>query len=209
MLNPANRLQKLKSTDVSATVGERLSEFKKVGKAPNERWFSELCFCILTANSRANLGIRIQQELTPQGFLKLSKPDLERRLRELGHRFYRTRAGYIVEARRRRDLKATVTALPSASEAREWLVENIRGLGYKEASHFLRNVGFENIAILDRHVFRIIHQWGIVDRVPKTLTRKKYLEVEGKLRELAEKVDMSLAELDLYLWYTATGKVLK
>jgi N-glycosylase/DNA lyase len=209
MFNLTNRLQKLKSTDVSATVGERLSEFKKVGQAPNERWFSELCFCILTANSRADLGIKIQQELAPQGFLKLPKPDLARGLRELGHRFYRTRAEYIVEARRHRDLKTTVTELPSASEAREWLVKNIKGLGYKEASHFLRNVGFENVAILDRHVLRIIHQWGIVDRVPKTLTRKKYLEVEGKLGELAEKVEMSLAELDLYLWYTATGKVLK
>ena len=40
-------------------------------------------------------------------------------------------------------------------EIREWLVENVRGMGYKESSHFLRNIGLgENIAILDRHILK-------------------------------------------------------
>lgn len=209
MSDPADHLRELKSAKVSAVVNERLEEFRRVGEAANERWFSELCFCVLTANSSAELGIRIQRELGARGFLELSKPDLTRKLRELGHRFYRTRAEYIVEARGHRDLKGTVIGFSGASEAREWLVKNVRGLGYKEASHFLRNVGFENVAILDRHVLRIVREWGIVDQAPRTPTKKTYLEIEEKLRELAKKVGLTLAELDLYLWYTATGKVLR
>ncbi|GAJ17855.1 unnamed protein product, partial [marine sediment metagenome] len=29
---------------------------------------------------------------------------------------------------------------------REWVVKNFKGLGYKEASHFLRNIGYKNFA---------------------------------------------------------------
>ncbi len=38
---------------------------------------------------------------------------------------------------------------------------------------------------------------------------KKYLEIEKKLKKLAEQCSISLGELDLYLWYLETGKVLK
>jgi N-glycosylase/DNA lyase len=41
------------------------------------------------------------------------------------------------------------------------------------------------------------------------MTKKRYLEIEAVLKKIAEKLDMSLAELDLYLWYLETGKVLK
>jgi len=39
----------------------------------------------------------------------------------------------------------------------EWLVKNLTGLGYKEAGHFLRNIGSGKIAILDRHILRNLH----------------------------------------------------
>ncbi len=209
MSSPVDYLGELKAAEIRETVDGRLKEFRGMGKASDERWFSELCFCILTANSSAETGIRVQRELGAEGFLKLQRAELSRRLRELGYRFYRKRADYIVEARGHRDLKGTVSGFPGARGAREWLVENVKGIGYKEASHFLRNVGFEDVAILDRHVLRTLHGWGMVDQASVTPDGKGYLEIEERLREVAGKVGMTLAELDLYLWHAATGKVLK
>ena len=44
---------------------------------------------------------------------------------------------------------------------------------------------------------------------PKTMTKSKYLEIEEILKNIAKKVKLTLAELDLYLWFIETGKVLK
>jgi Thermostable 8-oxoguanine DNA glycosylase len=43
----------------------------------------------------------------------------------------------------------------------------------------------------------------------KTMTRKIYLQSEKALKEVAQGLGMSLAELDLYVFYLKTGKVLK
>ena len=204
----AKLIGKLKSSEVSELVAEKMREFKELGKKGNEVWFSELCFCILTANSTAKLGLKIQGELG-DGFLTLPKKELTRRLKEFGHRFYNKRADFIVSARKFDRMKDIITKFSDAKRARGWLVENVDGIGWKEASHFLRNVGFEDVAILDRHILALMREQGLIEQVPRTLTRRRYLEIEEKLRELAEKVDLSLAELDLYMWYLKTGQVLK
>ncbi|MBS3815091.1 MAG: N-glycosylase/DNA lyase [Hadesarchaea archaeon] len=209
MQDLVNELEELKHTEVRKLVEERISEFKSLNKKEQEKWFSELCFCILTANSSAELCIKIQDELGPQGFLELSKNNLTSRLKDLGHRFYRTRAEYIVEARKHSNLKRIITGFSEPPDAREWLVQNVKGIGYKEGSHFLRNVGYDDLMIIDRHILRTITEWNVIEEIPKTLTKNKYLKIEEKLTNIARKAQLSLAELDLYLWYTATGKVLK
>ena len=91
---------------------------------------------------------------------------------------------------------------------REWLVNNIKGIGYKEASHFLRNIGFDDYAIIDFHIIDILTRYKIIEK-PKYLSKKKYLEIEEILRKIAKQTNLTLAELDLYLWYMETGKILK
>ncbi|AGK60325.1 Thermostable 8-oxoguanine DNA glycosylase [Archaeoglobus sulfaticallidus PM70-1] len=192
-------------------VNRRINEFLSFRHKGNEFWFSELCFCILTANSSAELGIRIQKELGFDGFYYMDKEKLSERLKDLGHRFYNKRAEYIVLARRFRNIKDIIQDIVHSSgefEAREWLVRNVKGLGYKEASHFMRNVGYLNFAILDRHILKLLSSEGIIEK-PKTLSRRKYLEIEKVFVEIAEKLSMSPGELDLNLWYLSTGKVLK
>jgi len=201
-------VERLKSSEVSELVAEKMREFKEFGRKGNEVWFSELCFCILTANSTAKLGLKIQGELG-DGFLTLPKKELTRRLKELGHRFYNKRADFIVSARKFERMKDIITKFSDVQRAREWLTENVDGIGWKEASHFLRNVGFEDVAILDRHILALMREQGLIGQVPRTLTRRRYLEIEEKLKELAEKIGLSLAELDLYMWYLKTGQVLK
>ncbi|MFQ6129194.1 MAG: N-glycosylase/DNA lyase [Candidatus Hadarchaeaceae archaeon] len=204
------KVNELRRGEVGKLIARRIREFKDLGRRGKEEWFSELCFCILTANSTAKLGMKIQHELGSEGFLTLPLEELRHRLRAAGHRFPNTRARFIVEARRFHDIKDIIKSFTNARQAREWLVENVRGIGYKESSHFLRNVGFNNsMAILDRHVLSMMHEHRLIDGVPRSPTRGRYMEIEKKLEELARKLGLTLGELDLYLWYLKTGVVLK
>ena len=199
---------KLKKSRVKDLINTRLKEFKEISKKPNEEIFKELCFCILTANFNAEKSIKIQNEIG-DGFLTLSESDLTKKLRRLGHRYPKARARYIVEARKYKDsLKELIRRFKNEQDTREWLVKNVKGIGYKEASHFLRNVGFTNLAIVDFHIIDLLVRYGLIER-PKTMTKKKYLEIENLLRKIGKRLGLNLAELDLYLWYIETGKVLK
>ncbi|MHA1596030.1 MAG: N-glycosylase/DNA lyase [Candidatus Asgardarchaeia archaeon] len=190
-------------------VEERMMEFENLRRKGNEEWFIELCFCILTANSSAEFCMRIQNEID-RSFLTLSREELSRKLRSMGYRYYTKRAEYIVDARKySNSIKDIVESFDNEFLAREWLVSNVKGLGYKEASHFLRNVGFKNVAIIDRHILRCLYENGVIEKIPKNLSKKDYMRIEKLLRELSEKTGLSLSELDLFLWYTMTGKVLK
>ncbi len=201
------RIEELKRDPIKKIIDGRIKEFENVGHSGIERIFSELCFCILTANYSASGGIKIQKSIG-RGFLTLNKAELEKKLRELGHRFPKARAEYIIAAREKiRDIEKALKSL-SGEELREWLVKNIKGIGMKEASHFLRNIGREDYSIIDFHIIDLLVKEGIIER-PKTLTKKRYLDVENVLKRLGKRTGLSLGELDLYLWYLETGKVLK
>jgi len=166
-----------------------------------------MCFCILTANFNAEKCIKIQKEIG-NGFLTLSENDLAKKLVELGHRFPNARASYISDSVRYiKSLEEIIHSLNS-TELRSWFVKNIKGFGYKEASHFLRNIGFDDYAIIDFHIIDVLVNNNLIER-PKTLTKRKYLEIENTLRDIARDANLTLAELDLYLWYIETGKILK
>jgi len=200
--------ESMKRCELKDKVDLRICQFKKLGKAGVDEIFKELCFCILTANFTAERGMMIQEEIG-DGFLHLSEKELAKKLKTLGHRFPNKRAEYIVKARKNKDaLKQILGSGKNEAEIRGWIDKNIKGLGYKEASHFLRNIGFENLAIIDFHIIDILADHDVIER-PKTLTKKKYIEIENVLKELSRKTGTTLAELDLYLWCAETGKILK
>jgi len=201
-------IEDLKRSEVSLLIGERISEFKRLGRGSSREIFKELCYCILCANYSAERSMRIQREID-DGFLTLPPSQLIRRLREMGHRFPKTRASYIVAARKYCDsIKDVIASLKDPREIREWLVRNIRGVGLKEASHFLRNIGYSDLTIIDFHILNLLDRYGLIEK-PKTMTKSRYLRIEDELRRLSRDVDLNLAELDLYLWYIETGKILK
>jgi len=201
-------IKNLKNGKVKNLVDTRLREFKEIGNGSSDEIFEELCFCILTANFNAERSLKIQRQMG-DGFLSFPKSDLARKLRELGHRFPNTRARYIVDARTHKNvLKDIVKTFNDDNELREWLVKNVKGIGYKEASHFLRNIGYTSFAIIDFHIIDVLTKHNIIEK-PKVLTKRKYLKIEDLLREIAGKSNVNLAELDLYLWYMETGKILK
>ena len=192
------------SVEQQALIDQRLAEFKALGAADTCQWFSELCFCLLTANAQARKAIAIQQELDSEGFLCLSEQELAAVIRKHNHRFHNTKARYIVQARAYWCIKDTLSAMTSM-QAREFLVQHIQGLGYKEASHFLRNTGSSDVAIIDRHILKFLVRYNYISCIPKAITKKWYLAFEDVLRQFGIPLD----KLDLMIWCFMTGTVLK
>ena len=202
-----NKIITLINSDISKLVDGRIQEFKEIDKKSNDELFKELCFCILTANFNAEKSIKIQKEIG-ECFLTDSKDVLAQKLRDCGHRFPNARATYISESIKCKDSLGEIVQIQDGNALREWIVENVKGLGYKEASHFLRNVGFDDYAIIDFHIVDLLVDYKLIEK-PKTITKRKYITIENLLKKLARKTNLTLAELDLYLWYMETGKILK
>jgi N-glycosylase/DNA lyase len=79
----------------------------------------------------------------------------------------------------------------------------------KEASHFLRNIGERNLAILDRHIFKHLKRLGVIKEIPRSVTKRRYLEIEKKWHKYANKIGILLDELDLLFWSMETGEIRK
>lgn len=177
-------------------------------KMSEQELFCELCFCILAANYTSERSWRIQESIGA-GFLTLPEAELAGRLKSLGYRFPNVRAKYIVRARAlKSSLRPVLGSDMGRLELRKWFVDNVHGFGYKEASHFLRNVGRSGYAIVDFHILDVLSKHGLLEK-PKSLTPKKYLEAEALLQRICDSSGLSQGELDLYLWYLETGKILK
>ncbi len=197
-----------KNKQLVSTINKKINAFKNMQNKSSKKLFQELCFCILTANYVAKKAIDIQEKIN-DGFNNFSEKKLATYLKKNGHRFPNTRARYIFCSREHQStLKKTIFSFNNSYERREWLVKNIKGLGYKEASHFLRNIGFLDLAIIDFHILDFLESRKLIKK-PKTISKKVYIDTEQTLRKIAEKVNMSLGELDLYLWYYETNTVYK
>ena len=94
---------------------------------------------------------------------------------------------------------------------RDWLVreKGIKGLGYKEASHYLRNIGFTGYAILDKHVLNCLAELKIIDEAKPPNTRARYLMFEDRMKSLSCETGIDFDELDLVLWSMKTDMILK
>jgi N-glycosylase/DNA lyase len=189
-------------------IRRRLAEFEAV--RPDD-YFYELVYCLLTPQSSAvNAAKAVEalrhsearwEALPPSGILF-----------EKAHyiRFHNTKARHIVAARLmfpeiRRHLCNGSTSI----ELRAWLVKNVKGLGWKEASHFLRNIGHRDLAILDRHILRNLKRHGVIRSLPRALTPKRYQKIEGRFSLFARSVGITMDELDLLFWSRETGEILK
>ena len=195
---------------------QRLKEFKNVWlKGGNNEVFEELAFCILTPQSKAKVCYRAIERLKRKGLLlKGSTEEIRKEIRDV--RFKNKKSAYLVRARNffskneKIFIKPILSQFKDIHECREWLVKNITGFGHKEASHFLRNIGFgESIAILDRHIMRNLIDIGIIEEVPNSLSGSKYKDIEKKMAAFSKRIDIPLSHLDLLLWYKETGEIFK
>ena len=156
-----NKIEELKNSEINTKINQRVKEFKDINKGSNEELFGELCFCLLTANFNAEKTIKIQNEIG-ECFLSDNQKELEEKLKTYGHRFPNKRAEYIHRARNCKNKLNEVVSFHDKKALREWMVNNVKGLGYKEASHFLRNIGFDDYAIIDFHIIDLLVRYNII-----------------------------------------------
>jgi N-glycosylase/DNA lyase len=186
-----------------AEIEKRLHEFKN-----QKDHFYELCFCLLTPQSNAYKCNDCIQVLKEGEFVK---KDLEiNNILRKYTRFHNNKSNYLI---RIKDTHGKVFSelgkLSDPKNKRAYLVDNVKGLGLKEASHFLRNIGHENLAILDRHILKNLHRLGVIKEIPRSLTKKVYLDIEKQFQNFSEKVKIPMDHLDLLFWSMQTGSVFK
>jgi N-glycosylase/DNA lyase len=192
----------------SGAIRNRLRDFERI---PPGEYFYELIYCVLTPQSSAVNADKVVRLLREQNFLHRDidpEPFLNRK--DCYIRFHKTKARSLVIVRAQfSDIARRLANGSSTTELREWLVKNVRGIGWKEASHFLRNIGHRDLAILDRHILRNLVRFRVMRRLPKTLTPKRYLSIEKKFRCFSRDIGYSMDELDLLFWSMETGEILK
>ena len=194
-------------------IRKRLREFRDIGSKDDRDIFPELCFCLLTPQSRALTCDKAIKDLTRTGVLfNGGQRAIRNRLK--GVRFPNNKSGYVIEARRLFkngkgfNIKSKLNG--NMLQTRDWFVKNVKGLGYKEASHFLRNIGHgRDLAILDVHILRNLKRYGAIKQIPTSITKKKYLEIEDKMRQFSKRIGIPLEALDLLFWSHETGFIFK
>ena len=197
-------------------IDKRLKEFASVWDSGcDNRLWEEMVYCFFTGGCSAKMGLRSVDSVRPL-LRKGSQPELAKALTGV-HRYPNARSHYITHSRDflenhcNFEIKARLEEFDCKIERRDWLVreKGIKGLGYKEASHFLRNIGLRGYAILDKHVLKCLAELKIIDDPKPPTTRSRYLMVEEKLRQFAGETEIDFDEMDLVLWSLKTGEVLK
>ncbi|MFR4478966.1 MAG: N-glycosylase/DNA lyase [Fusobacterium sp.] len=207
------KIYKEKQKDIE----KRLREFKEMWeRGSNEDIHVELSFCILTPQSKAVNAWKAITTLRENGLLfNGSAEDIVEYLNIV--RFKNNKAKYLVALREQMQnekgeiiTKDFFNSITDVKEKREWIVKNIKGMAYKEAGHFLRNIGFgKEIAILDRHILKNLVKLEVIEDVPKSLTPKLYLEIEEKMKAYCKFISIPMDSLDLLLWYKEAGEIFK
>ena len=204
--------------DRKKEIRARLREFHRVWQtATDERLWEEMVYCIFTAGASARMGLRSVEALRPL-LQSGARDEMTRALVAAGaHRFPNARPAYVVvtrdylQASFSMRLRERLAGFDDPFERRDWLAKDprVKGLGYKESSHFLRNIGFKGYGILDKHIVRSLCELNVIDSPKPPTTRGRYLETEDRMRRFAADTGIDFDELDLLLWSTKTGEILK
>ncbi len=197
-------------------IRKRLDEFAAIREnGSDEKLFEEMVFCFFTGGCSARMGMNSVEAIRPILFTG-DQSEIANAL--VGsHRYPNARAGYVVTSREflrehcGLKLRKKLQSFNCGLERRDWLVreKGIKGLGYKEASHYLRNIGYTGYAILDKHVLNCMAELKLIDDPKPPNTRLRYLTVEETLRRLTKLTGIDFDELDLVLWSMKTGVILK
>lgn len=201
--------------DIRQTIIDRIAFFKELWRnSTEEDIFRELAFCLLTPQSKARSADKAIKELLAKNLL--FSDDVEAIADVLNIvRFKNHKARYIIEARRQFTTERGIELKKYINEneiinTRNWFFKNVKGIGLKEAGHFLRNIGFgECVAILDRHILKNLKLCGVIDEVPKSLPPKVYYDIEAKMLSFANNIGIPPDHLDFVFWYKEAGEVFK
>lgn len=207
--------------DNKEEIESRLKEFRGLREASDERLFQELSFVIFSSQSSAKNSWNAAQRLGEKGLLEKDRETIAQVLRQEEIQYEERKADYIMSNRKKlsqpsfndpsTDLKLRQQIRPKNLEkSRKWLAENIKGLSWKGASHFLRNTGYgKDFAILSSHTVSVLFDLEVIRASEPPKKAEEYLEMEGKVQEFSREIDIDIQALDLVLWSMRTGEVFK
>lgn len=103
-----------------------------------------------------------------------------------------------------RTIRGLLSDAGNAREARETLMEHVWGFGPKQASLFLRRVGYcADLAVLDVHVLDYLQLARGLSLAPGKLgSLSLYEEIENTFQEIAAEFGHSMGCVDLATWLT-------
>ena len=197
-------------------ISKRVQHYKDVFiKGNDEAIFAELAFCIFTPQSKALSCWKAINILHDKKLLfTASAKEISKNINNV--RFQNNKANFLVQARQqftqngKLNIKKFLKSFDSPTNLRKWIIDNIKGIGYKEAGHFLRNIGLGlDLAILDRHILRNLKFYNAIDEIPSTLTPKIYLETEQKMIDFCKDIKIPMSHMDLLMWAMQTGGIFK
>jgi len=201
---------------VRPIIEAREKHFDDVWKnASEEEMFAELAFCLFTPQSKAVSCWAAVNELADKGILfTASAKEIAQIINKV--RFRNNKAGYLVLARNlftqngKIKIKEKLASFKDIYELREWIIKNVKGIGYKEAGHFLRNIGIgKNLAILDRHILKNLKNLGALEDFPRSLTPATYKTIETQMQAFSKKTCIPMSHLDMILWCKESGGIFK
>ena len=194
-------------------IKKRIHEFKQIYKdSDDNKIFEELTFCILSSGVGPKVAAKsldnIRSVLTSG-----NEKSIFENLKEV-HK-YPERSSYLITTREylktnfNFKLKDKLESFTDRIERRDFIAtnKNIKGIGYLQASHFLRNIGYSGYAILDKNIVKMLNTIGIIEENKPPTTRNKYLKLEESMMEFADYIDIDIDELDLLLWCRRTGYI--
>ncbi len=206
-------------------IQQRLEQLRKGWEKSDEGVFAELCYGILLARADAAKTLPLVAELEQNRLLfEGSSEQIQEYLRQ-HHYALRNKSKYIIDCRskltdegvlRIKSILETKFKTPSGwniRDAREYLVSQLSGVGWKVASQFLRNVGIgldSGLALLDTHIQSELRKFNYITRIYRQALRKaRYLEYELRMQEMAKESVIPVDDLDLLIWSNKTGLIIK
>jgi thermostable 8-oxoguanine DNA glycosylase len=201
---------------------------KKLGRRKTkESIFYDLCFCLCAPQCKFENNIKVISELKNLKFYEAPLPVDGRSAGKTWYtktlpeilkpvRFYNNKARYLIKAKAKFDwIYDIVTDINlSGYEKRDMLVDEVTGLGRKAASHFLRNQGHDELAIIDTHIIQFlltqpVAPWESIPTIEsitrETKTAKGYENLESWFQSIAGGMDLTTAELDAIIWKQRSG----
>jgi N-glycosylase/DNA lyase len=182
----------------------KLKDFKKLNE---KEWFYEFVFCHLTPQSNAQ---RCWEAVEMLSKIDSWNEENIKKILITKTRFHNNKTKYLLNVKNNWEKILPKIKKEKTIELRNFIAKNIKGLGLKEASHFLRNIGKSNneIAILDRHILRNLKNNNLINE-DKIKNNKNYLELEKIYLEFSKSMDIPPDELDLLWWSQENGQIFK
>jgi thermostable 8-oxoguanine DNA glycosylase len=173
-------------------------------KKPKEKIdiFYNLCFCILVPQTRFSTVSTVIQKLKDNGFYssQISREKLLELISSI--RFKNRKVDYLLKMKNEYDLfysKLNEVLLQTDSDSRakrKFVIGRIKGMGLKASSHFLRNLGLDDLAIVDTH---ILQHLCVKDK------KFDYFNIEDEIRFRAASLNVSVAVYDALIWKQRSG----